>query len=72
MISNLIAEIPSLAVESFVSTNIFYLHVWYGRECIEVESLYIYHSVDYPDYGAEITHIYISTIYRIHMNIVDV
>ena len=72
MISNLVAEIPSPVVDSFDSATNFHHHVWYGLACIEVESLHICYSVIYMDGGAELTHISLSVISIMHINIVDV
>ena len=71
MVFNLIVEIPYLAVELFFKCNYFYYHVWYGRACLGVKSLHIYHSVVFPDYGDDTTHTYLSVESRIHINIVD-
>ena len=72
MLSNLIANIPYLAVDSFESSMSFNDNVWYGRACLGLELLHICHFVVYTADGFEITHIYISVIYRINTNIVDV
>ena len=67
---NLIVDIPSILVDSFDSEIIFHHLVWYGWACLEVESLYICHSMVYPSYEAE-EHISLSMISRIHTNVVN-
>ena len=72
MISNLVSDILSLTVDSFDSAISFHHLVWYGLACPEVEFLNICHYVVYTSDGDEVTHISLSLIYRIHMNLVDV